>query len=245
MQVRLDKFLADAGIGTRSEVKNIIKKKAVTVNGNAVIKPETKVDTDKDEVAVNGKSVTNRGKVTYMLHKPAGYVCALKDDRFPTVMELVPKSKDLFPVGRLDKDTEGLLLITNDGEMSHKMLSPRSHVDKMYMAVLESPAEDRYAKQFSEGVDIGDDKLTLPAKLVICDNKSPELEYLPEEYMECAEQARVVLLIIHEGRYHQVKRMFHAVGNEVIYLKRLTFGSLTLPLSLEKGEAVICDSTLT
>ena len=245
MQVRLDKFLADAGIGTRSEVKNIIKKKAVTVNGVIAAKPEMKVYTEADEVAVNGKSVANRGKVTYMLHKPAGYVCALTDDRFPTVMELVPKEKDLFPVGRLDKDTEGLLLITNDGEMSHRMLSPRSHVYKMYMAVLEEPAENEYVNQFLDGVDIGDDKPTLPAKLVICDDKSPELEYLPEEYMACAEQARVVLLTIHEGRYHQVKRMFHAVGNEVIYLKRLTFGKVTLPLSLEKGEVVICDPILT
>lgn len=245
MQVRLDKFLADAGIGTRSEVKSVIKKKAVTVNGEVVVRPETKVDTEVDEVSVNGKPMASRGKVTYMLHKPAGYVCALKDEMFPTVMELVPKGKDLFPVGRLDKDTEGLLLITNDGDMSHRMLSPRSHVDKMYMTVLEKPAEAEYVNRFLEGMDIGDDKPTLPAKLLICDNESPELEYLPEEYIACVEQARVALLTIHEGRYHQVKRMFHALGNEVIYLKRLTFGAVTLPLSLKKGEAVICDPTLT
>jgi len=238
MQIRLDKFLADAGIGTRSEVKNLIKRKAVTVNGACAAKPEIKIAPDEDEIAVNGTIVAARGFVTYMLHKPAGYVCAVKDDRFPTVMELVPQNRDLFPVGRLDKDTEGLLLITNDGGMAHRMLSPRRHVDKTYLAVLDRPAEKAYIALFSAGVDIGDDMPTLPARLVICDDKSPEIDYLPEEYRVCADTGRVALLTIQEGRYHQVKRMFHAVGNEVLYLKRLSFGSLVLPLSLKKGEAI-------
>ncbi|MCC8051770.1 MAG: rRNA pseudouridine synthase [Clostridiales bacterium] len=272
MQIRLDKFLADVGIGTRSEVKTIIKRKAVTVNGEIAVKPETKVNPDTDEVAVDGRAVILRGKVTYLLHKPAGYVCAVKDNFFPTVMELVPQGKDLFPVGRLDKDTEGLLLITNDGMMAHRMLSPRSHVDKTYLAVLDRPAEDAYVSLFAEGVDIGDDTPTHPARLVICDADAPELAYLPEEYRTklcpepeeesctdlCSEQeeesctdlcpepaeeyhtdfcsGQVVLLTIHEGRYHQVKRMFHAVGREVVYLKRLSFGTVKLPLSLKKGE---------
>ncbi len=260
MQIRLDKFLADVGIGTRSEVKTIIKRKAVTVNGEIAVKPETKVNPDTDEVAVDGRAVILRGKVTYLLHKPAGYVCAVKDNFFPTVMELVPQGKDLFPVGRLDKDTEGLLLITNDGMMAHRMLSPRSHVDKTYLAVLDRPAEDAYVSLFAEGVDIGDDTPTLPARLVICDADAPEFAYLPEEYRTklclepeeesctdlCPEPAeeyhtdfcsgQVVLLTIHEGRYHQVKRMFHAVGREVVYLKRLSFGTVKLPLSLKKGE---------
>ncbi|MCC8104362.1 MAG: rRNA pseudouridine synthase [Clostridiales bacterium] len=238
MQIRLDKFLADAGIGTRSEVKNLIKRKAVTINGICVAKPEMKVTPDADEVAVNGNLVTMRGSVTYMLHKPAGYVCAVKDDRFPTVMELVPQNRDLFPVGRLDKDTEGLLLITNDGGMAHRMLSPHRHVDKTYLAVLDHPAEKAYITLFSAGVDIGDETPTLPARLMICDGESPELDYLPKEYRIYAGSGRVALLTIHEGRYHQVKRMFHAVGNEVLYLKRLSFGSLVLPLSLKKGEAI-------
>lgn len=272
MQIRLDKFLADVGIGTRSEVKTLIKKKAVTVNGEIAVKPETKVNPDTDEVAVDGRAVILRGKVTYLLHKPAGYVCAVKDNLFPTVMELVPQSRDLFPVGRLDKDTEGLLLITNDGMMAHRMLSPRSHVDKTYLAVLNRPAEDAYVSLFAEGVDIGDDTPTLPARLVICAADAPELAYLPEEYCSklypdqadkyrtklcpdqtgehhadlCPNQAgehhtnfcsgQVVLLTIHEGRYHQVKRMFHAVGREVVYLKRLSFGTVKLPLSLKRGE---------
>ncbi|MCC8043963.1 MAG: rRNA pseudouridine synthase [Clostridiales bacterium] len=242
MQIRLDKYLADAGIGTRSEVKNLIKRKAVTINGICAAKPETKITPDADEIAVNGSLVAARGLVTYMLHKPAGYVCAVKDDRFPTVMELVPQNRDLFPVGRLDKDTEGLLLITNDGMMAHRMLSPRSHVDKTYLAVLERPAEKAYMDLFSAGVDIGDDTPTLPARLVICDDDSQELNYLPEEYRAYSDSGRVVLLTIQEGRYHQVKRMFHAMGNEVLYLKRLSFGSLVLPMSLKKGEAVCIEA---
>ncbi|MCD7765492.1 MAG: rRNA pseudouridine synthase [Lachnospiraceae bacterium] len=236
MQIRLDKFLADVGIGTRSEVKTIIKRKAVTVNGVSDVKPETKVNPDTDEVAVDGRAVILRGKVTYLLHKPAGYVCAVKDNFFPTVMELVPQGKDLFPVGRLDKDTEGLLLITNDGMMAHRMLSPRSHVDKTYLAVLDRPAEDANVSLFAEGVDIGDETPTLPARLVICDADAPELAYLPEEYRTKLCPGQVVLLTIHEGRYHQVKRMFHAVGREVVYLKRLSFGTVKLPLSLKRGE---------
>ncbi|MCD7745533.1 MAG: rRNA pseudouridine synthase [Lachnospiraceae bacterium] len=244
MQIRLDKFLADAGIGTRREVKSIIKKKAVTVNGDCVVKPETKVDPDTDEVSVNGSSVSPRGTVTYLLHKPAGYVCATEDSRFPTVMELVPRGRDLFPVGRLDKDTEGLLLITNDGAMAHRMLSPRSHVDKTYLAVLDRPAEEKYAVLFEKGVEIGDDTPTLPAKFEICDMRHPALEYLPEEYRINLNPGQAVLLTIHEGRYHQVKRMFQAVGREVIYLKRVSFGQLVLPLSLKKGEAVLCQPDL-
>ncbi len=240
MLIRLDKFLADAGIGTRSEMKNIIRKKAVTVNGECSVKPETKVDPDTDEVAVNGSTVTPRGSVTYLLHKPAGYVCATEDHRFPTVMELVPQGRDLFPVGRLDKDTEGLLLITNDGAMAHRMLSPRSHVEKTYLVVLDHPAEE-YAALFEKGVEIGDDTPTLPAKLEICDTGHPALQYLPEEYQASLDSGRAVLLTIHEGRYHQVKRMFHAVGREVVYLKRVSFGPLVLPLSLNRGDFILCD----
>ncbi len=215
--IRLDKFLADAGIGTRSEVKTMIHKKAVTVNGAPAKGPEQKIDETADVIAVNGKPITHRGLVYYLLHKPAGYVSATKDNLFPTVMELVPKGDDLFPVGRLDKDTEGLLLITNDGELAHLLLSPRRHVDKTYLAILDKPTEDEDIAKFEAGVDIGDDDLTLPA----------HLEILPENQ---------ALLTIHEGRFHQVKRMFHAVGKEVVYLKRLSMGPISLPKNLEKGK---------
>lgn len=214
---RLDKFLADAGIGTRSEVKTIIRKKQVTVNDETARGPELKIDETADVVKVNGKTVSLRGMVYYLLHKPAGYVSAVKDNLFPTVMELVPRGDDLFPVGRLDKDTEGLLLITNDGPLTHRLLSPRRHVDKTYLAVLDKPAEEADIPRFEAGVDIGDDDLTLPA----------HLEILPDNR---------ALLTIHEGRFHQVKRMFHAVGKEVVYLKRLSMGPLTLPETLKKGD---------
>ena len=214
--IRLDKFLADAGIGTRSEVKQMIRKKSVTVNGSPATGPDQKINETSDIVCVSGKAVSLRGFVYYLLHKPAGYVSATKDNLFPTVMELVPKGDDLFPVGRLDKDTEGLLLITNDGELAHRLLSPRRHVDKMYLAILDKPAEDEDIAKFEAGVDIGDNDLTLPATLQI----------LPHNQ---------ALLTIHEGRFHQVKRMFHAVGKEVVYLKRMSMGPITLPEDLEKG----------
>lgn len=214
--IRLDKFLADAGIGTRSEVKQMIRKKSVTVNGTPATGPDQKINETSDIVCVSGKAVSLRGFVYYLLHKPAGYVSATKDNLFPTVMELVPKGDDLFPVGRLDKDTEGLLLITNDGELAHRLLSPRRHVDKMYLAILDKPAEDEDIAKFEAGVDIGDNDLTLPATLQI----------LPHNQ---------ALLTIHEGRFHQVKRMFHAVGKEVVYLKRMSMGPITLPEDLEKG----------
>ena len=214
--IRLDKFLADAGIGTRSEVKQMIRKKLVTVNGSPATGPDQKINEASDTVCASGKTVTLRGFVYYLLHKPAGYVSATRDNLFPTVMELVPKGDDLFPVGRLDKDTEGLLLITNDGELAHRLLSPRRHVDKTYLAILDKSAEDEDIEKFEAGVDIGDDDLTLPA----------HLEILPDNQ---------ALLTIHEGRFHQVKRMFHAVGKEVVYLKRLSMGPISLPEDLEKG----------
>lgn len=214
--IRLDKFLADAGIGTRSEAKTMIRKKSVTVNGLPAKSPDQKIDETSDLVSVNGKAVTLRGCVYYLLHKPAGYVSATKDNLFPTVMDLVPRGDDLFPVGRLDKDTEGLLLITNDGELAHFLLSPRRHVDKTYLAVLDAPAEDGDIAKFAAGVDIGDEDMTLPA----------HLEILPDNQ---------ALLTIREGRFHQVKRMFHAVGKEVVYLKRLSMGPLKLPEDLQKG----------
>ncbi len=216
MMIRLDKFLSDAGAGTRSQVKDLIRKGNVTVNGQAVRKPEFKLDPERDQVEAAGKPISANYPVYYLLHKPAGYVCAARDNLFPTVMELVPGQRDLFPVGRLDKDTEGLLLITNDGALAHLLLSPRRHVDKTYFAVLTAPATEDDVRLFRQGVEIGDDKPTLPAFL----------EPLPD----C--RAR---LTIHEGRFHQVKRMFHAVGKEVVYLKRLSMGPLRLPDDLEKG----------
>lgn len=214
--IRLDKFLSDAGAGTRSEVKALIRQSRVTVNGQPVQKPETKIDPAKDEISADGHVLSLPGLRYYLLHKPAGYVCAVKDNLFPTVMELLPHDDSLFPVGRLDKDTEGLLLITNDGTLTHNLLSPRRHVDKTYLAVLDRPVAPEDIPALESGLDIGDETLTLPAKLnILSDNRA--------------------LLTIREGRFHQVKRMFHAVGCEVLYLKRLSLGPLVLPDDLEKG----------
>lgn len=221
-QLRLDKYLADMGIGTRSEIKTWIRKGRVKINQDVCNKPEKKVDTKTDRVIFDDAEV---GYVKYqyiMLYKPAGVVSATNDSRSTTVLDLIQnkKCKDLFPVGRLDKDTEGLLLISNDGELAHQLLSPKKHVDKVYYAKVLGRVTEEDRKIFLEGVDIKDEELTLPARLTIL----------------TSDEISEIQLTIQEGRYHQVKRMFEAVGKEVIYLKRLSMGSLKLDQSLEPGE---------
>lgn len=216
--IRLDKYLADMGAGTRSEVKKAIRSGRVCVDGIPVRKPEFKLEEAAQEVTFDSRPVFYHKLEYYMLHKPAGVVSATKDNHDKTVLDLITgtKRRDLFPVGRLDKDTEGLLLITNDGELAHRLLSPARHVDKVYFARIDSPVLPEDIEAFAAGLDIGDDDLTLPAKLEVL---------RPLE----------VLVTIQEGRYHQVKRMFEAVGKHVLYLKRLSMGSLTLDETLEKG----------
>lgn len=216
--LRIDKFLADAGLGTRSEVKKYIKAKQITINGVIVTKPEQKVDENKDEVCFKGRPVTYERYVYYLFHKPSGCVTAKQDNLHETVMDYFPQdiAADVVPVGRLDLDTEGLLLLTNDGELNHQLMSPAHHVPKTYYAILDKEVPREAVELFQKGVDIGDEKLTLPAELTILDENAAELT-------------------IHEGRFHQVKRMFEAVGCHVTYLKRLSMGSLTLG-DLPKGE---------
>lgn len=221
MKLRLDKYLADMGLGTRSEVKKVIQKGQVMVNDVSVKKPETKIDTQSDVVSYQGKEVAYAEFEYYMLHKPAGVVSATEDKKDQTVLDLIDsKRKDLFPVGRLDKDTEGLLLITNDGQLAHRLLSPSKHVDKVYFARIDGKVTEEDVRIFSTGIDIGDEKPTLPAELTIL-NSSDESE---------------IELTIREGRFHQVKRMFHAVGKEVTYLKRLRMGTLVLDENLPVGQ---------
>ena len=239
--VRLDKFLADAGKGTRSEVKKFIQKGQVQVNGIPVKKPELKVDPEKDSVILSGETVGAAPEfVYYLLNKPAGCVSATEDRNDRTVMEYVPSDrKGLFPVGRLDKDTEGLLLITDDGMLAHELLAPGKHVDKTYFVRVEGRLTVENIRKLENGVDIGEEKLTMPARAEIvggswegAGESQPgrvRRENLPEIYTE-------LHLTIHEGKFHQVKRMMAAVGNPVIYLKRITMGSLTLPDDLRKGE---------
>ena len=222
MKIRLDKYLADMGKGTRSEVKKAIGKGLVRVNNEIVKKPETKLDTDSDHVLFDGVLVGYAQYEYYMLNKPAGVISATEDKREKTVIDLIieRKRKDLFPVGRLDRDTEGLLLISNDGELAHRLLSPSKHVDKVYYAKIDGKVTIEDVEAFQQGVDIGEEKLTRPAKLRILKSET---------------QSEIELTIC-EGKFHQVKRMFQAVGKEVVYLKRLQMGTLILDESLKPGE---------
>lgn len=222
MKIRLDKFLADMGFGTRSQVRQQIAGGNVTVNGLPARRPELKVDTDKDRVLFCGTEAAYAQYEYYMLNKPAGVVSATEDKKERTVLDLLQerKRKDLFPVGRLDKDTEGLLLITNNGDLAHRLLAPGRHVDKVYYAEIDGKVTREEAELFRAGVDIGDKKKTMPAFL---------------EILSSADRSEI-LLTIREGRFHQVKRMFHAVGKEVLFLRRIQMGPLKLDEKLRPGE---------
>ncbi len=216
--MRLDKFLCDTAGLTRTEAKNAVKKGQIAVNGQVQKAADFKVKENTDTVTFQGKPLSYAAFHYYMLHKPAGVITATEDKKESTVMDILreEKVKNLFPVGRLDKDTEGLLLITDDGELAHNLLSPKKHVDKEYLVKVRDSISEEDCRKLSEGVDIGDEKPTAPAKV--------------ERVAE-----KEILLTIREGRFHQVKRMLQAVGNEVLYLKRLSMGSLRLPADLEKG----------
>lgn len=216
--MRLDKFLCDTAGLSRTEAKNAVKKGQIAVNGQVQKAADFKVKENTDTVTFQGKPLSYAAFHYYMLHKPAGVITATEDKKESTVMGILreEKVKNLFPVGRLDKDTEGLLLITDDGELAHNLLSPKKHVDKEYLVKVRDSISEEDCRRLSEGVDIGDEKPTAPAKV--------------ERVAE-----KEILLTIREGRFHQVKRMLQAVGNEVLYLKRLSMGRLRLPEDLEKG----------
>lgn len=222
MKLRLDRYLTEMGLGTRSEVKRTVGKGLVQINGIIIKRPEHKVDTESDKVLYQGNPVDYAKYEYYMLNKPGGIISATEDLKETTVIDLIKgrQRQDLFPVGRLDKDTEGLLLITNDGKLAHRLLSPKKHVDKTYYAEIDGEVTEEDVKAFAEGIDIGDEKMTLPAELIILQSG-------------CGSE---VELTIREGRFHQIKRMFHARGKEVAYLKRLRMGSLVLDEKLKTGE---------
>lgn len=217
-KMRLDKYLADMGAGTRSQVKEKIRKGKVTVNGVCTRSPDCKVDTEMDVVEAEGRLIGYVEMEYYMLNKPAGVVSAAADVHYRTVVELIAsrRRKDLYPVGRLDIDTEGLLLITNDGELTHRLLSPKKHVDKTYYVETDLPIPADARKHFAEGVTLEDGMITMPAELCQLTERSCELT-------------------IQEGKFHQVKRMFAAEGVTVTYLKRLRMGPLQLDESLSPG----------
>lgn len=221
--IRLDKYLADSGQGTRSKVKQLVRQGSVLVNGVTVKNSDLKINTETDQVVVNGKTLHFEEFSYYIMNKPAGVVSATTDVREKTVIDLIQEDKrrDLFPVGRLDKDTEGLLVITNDGKLANSLLAPGKHVDKEYFARVEGEVTDETVLRFQEGLDIGDDTLTKPAILACT---------------EISEGISSVRITITEGRYHQIKRMFQAVGMEVLYLKRIRMGNLCLDETLSCGE---------
>ncbi|MCM3718002.1 pseudouridine synthase [Fictibacillus phosphorivorans] len=221
--MRIDKWLSNTGFGSRKEVKQLLKSGAVKLNGTVIKDPKTQADPDKDQVVVHGEEAIYKEFIYLMMNKPDGVISATEDSRHETVidlLELEDQSFEPFPVGRLDKDTEGLLILTNDGQLAHSLLSPKKHVPKTYFAKINgSIPEDTYEK-FKQGVVLEDGYHTQPAKLEVITNGLEESE---------------IYLTITEGKFHQVKRMFEAVERKVIYLKRVQMGSLKLDESLPLG----------
>ena len=217
--MRLDKMLAHSGYGTRKEVKELIRKGFVLVNGEIVINDDYKVDEDNDEIIIADEVVDYEKQIYLMLNKPDGYVSATFDNNDPTVLDLIYgyENRNIFPVGRLDKDTHGLLLISNDGKLAHNLLSPKKHVDKTYYLKYDGVYKKSIHKSFEDGIVLDDGYKCLPAKFIDLGNNEAHI-------------------IIKEGKYHQVKRMMEAVGCNVTYLKRIKFGSLELDESLKEGE---------
>lgn len=216
---RLDKRLAATGQWSRKEAKELIRAGRVSVGGAVCRSPEEKVAPDTP-VAVDGTTIGAGGPVYLMLHKPAGVVSATEDGRDRTVLDLLPpqyREMGLFPVGRLDKDTEGLLLITNDGPLAHRLLSPRHHVDKVYYVEVDGILDQEDVEAVSQGILLRDGYRCLPGKLELLSGNT------------------AAYITIREGKYHQIKRMMAARGKPVTYLKRIKFGALTLDEQLDKG----------
>ena len=220
MVVRVDKIMSELGFGSRSEIKKYAKAGKIRINDKVIKKADEKIDSERDKLYFEGRQVVVEEFETYVLYKPAGYVCATKDNVHKTVMELIDSDrKNIVPVGRLDLDTEGLLILTNDGALNHRLVSPASHVDKIYYAKFEGTLADDAIECTAKGIDIGEGEVSKPAKLEILSSDE-------------------VKLTIHEGKFHQVKRMIKALGGEVTYLKRIVFGGLNLDdLNLKKGES--------
>ncbi len=217
--MRLDKFLSDMKCATRSQLKKDIKAGLVSVNGEVIRQNDFAIDEKADKVTYKGVLYEYEKFVYYMLNKPAGVVSATEDKRERTVVDLLKEvgRNDLFPMGRLDKDTEGLLVLTNDGAMAHELLSPSKHVEKVYECTLADCLDEVQKEKLEQGVDIGEKKWTMPATVSVLAEKK-------------------IALTIEEGKFHQVKRMLHAVGNEVVYLKRVRMGGLLLDEQLEPGQ---------
>ncbi len=222
---RLDKILVSQNIGSRREVQKLIRSGKVTVNGELCTKPETKLDAENDSISVNGQALGYSEHLYIMMNKPAGVLSASTDKHERTVIDLLPneyKRKGLFPAGRLDKDTEGLLIITDDGDFAHRMLSPKKHVEKRYIAQLDGEIKDETIKKFEQGIVFADGTRCLPAKLEIYNNDK-----------------KYGLVTICEGKFHQVKKMFSCCGLNVVHLQRISIGKLCLDGKLPIGASKI------
>lgn len=218
---RLDKILVSQGVGSRREVQKLIKKKSVTVDGELILRPEFKLNPEEAEIAVNGQALSFKKHIYIMLNKPAGVVSATKDNSQKTVLDILPdnlKRKGLSPVGRLDKDTEGLMILSDDGDFAHKILSPKKHIYKRYFAKLDGELKSEMIENFKNGIELSGGEICLPAKLEIADKNSAFVE-------------------ICEGKFHQVKKMFLTQGLSVTYLERVKIGGLELDSNLHRGEA--------
>ena len=222
-KMRVDKLLSNVGVASRAELKKYCKQGLIAVNGKVINNPGVQVDSEKDEVTFNGERILYREFVYIMLNKPDGYISATFDKHDPIVLDLIDSSYlvfEPFPVGRLDKDTEGLLVLTNDGQLAHRVLSPKKHVPKTYYAKIQGKVTEEDILAFEKGVVLDDGYETMPSQLKIL--KSDDISEIE--------------LTIHEGKFHQVKRMFESVGKKVVYLKRLSMGKLKLDESLKLGE---------
>ena len=221
--MRLDKYLVEMNKGSRTQIKDAAKKGRIQVNGVPEKKTERKIDPETDEVTFDGQAVSYRAMEYIMLYKPQGVISATEDKRHRTVIDLLSgeNRSDLFPVGRLDIDTEGLLLLTNDGDLTHRLLAPGKHGDKVYFARIEGKLPETAVEQMAAGLTLTDGTPVMPGKL---------------EILKQWEKGAEILLTIQEGKFHQVKRMFEALGCQVVFLKRLSMGSLKLDPELKPGE---------
>lgn len=221
---RLDKVLSNLGYGSRKEIKQAIRKGLIEVNGELVKDNGMQVDPESDRIIVNGEEIFYRKFIYLMMNKPDGVVSATVDNRDETVVDLLEVEHQVFnpfPVGRLDKDTVGLLFLTNDGELNHRLISPKWKVDKIYYAKIDKKVTEDDVNKFKKGITLDDGYLCKEAKL---------------EILNATDEGSEVEVTIQEGKFHQVKRMFEAVGKEVVYLKRIEFGTLKLDEDLEEGE---------
>ncbi len=221
---RLDKIISNLGYGSRKEIKQLARKGFIEVDGTIVKDSGMAVDPEKSVIKINGEEIFYRKYIYLMMNKPDGVISATFDNRDETVVDLLEVEHQVFnpfPVGRLDKDTVGLLLLTNDGELNHRLLSPKWHVDKVYYAKIDKKVDENDVEAFKKGITLDDGYLCKEAKL---------------EILSSNENGSEIRLTIQEGKFHQVKRMFNAVDKEVIYLKRIEFGGLSLDETLEEGE---------